>query len=88
MPNARVTRPQATVTLAVPLNAQPAPSENFGERSRRLFNKRASSVASNNNTAMAVATRPAMRELPPQPDAYIDATIYIKLKTTLEIIFV
>ena len=43
---------------------------------------------SNNNTGMDVAARPAMRELPPQPDAYIDATIYIKLKTTLEVIFV
>ena len=37
---------------------------------------------------MAVAARPAIRELPPQPDAFIDAALYIKLKTTLEVIFV
>ena len=52
------------------------------------LNERAAAAASNDNTAMAVATRPATRELPPQPDACIDATIYIKLKTTLEVVFV
>ena len=37
---------------------------------------------------MAVATRSSTRELPPQPDAFIDAALYIKLKTNLEVIFV
>ena len=37
---------------------------------------------------MAVAVRPAVREPAPQPDAFIDAALYIKLKTTLEVIFV
>ena len=40
------------------------------------------------NTAMAVAVRPATREIPPQPEDFIDAALYIKLKTTLEVIFV
>ena len=88
MPTARVTCSQATATLAVPPHAQPAPSENFGERAWRLFNERDAVAVSNENTAMAVAARPATRELPPQPDACIDATLYIKLKTTLEVIFV
>ena len=88
MPTAHVTCPQATSTSAVPPNAQPAPSETFGERARRLFNERAAAAELNDNTAMAVATRPATRELPPQPDACIDATIYIKLETTLEVIFI
>ena len=88
MPTARVTRPQATVTSAVPPHAQSAPIETFGERARRLFNKRDTTAASNDNTAMSVAARPAIRELPPQPDAFIDALLYIKLKTTLEVIFV
>ena len=83
MPTAHVTLPQATATSAVPPNAQHALSENFGKRARRLFNKRAAAEASNDNTTMEVAARPATRELPPQPDTYIDATLYIKLKMTL-----
>ena len=83
MPTARVPRPPATATVAVPPNAQPAPSENFDERARRLFNERAPTAASNDNTTMVVAERPATRELPHQPDTCIYATIYIKLKTTL-----
>ena len=88
MPTACVTRPQATATSAVPPNAQPALIENFEEQTWPLFNKRDSDTASNDNTTMEVAARPAPRELPPQPDACIDATLYIKLKTTLEVIFV
>ena len=38
MPTARVIRPQATATPAVPPHSQPAPIETFGERARRLFN--------------------------------------------------
>ena len=37
---------------------------------------------------MTVSTRPANKEHPPQTDKCIDATLYIKLKTTLEVIFV
>ena len=54
----------------------------------RLFNERNAAAASNDNIAVAVSARPATRELPPQPDACIDATLDIKLKTTLEFIFV
>ena len=36
---------------------------------------------------MAVAARPATRELPPQPDAFIYSSLYIKMKMTLEVIF-
>ena len=88
MSTARVTRPQATATSAVPPHAQTARIETFGERTRRLFNERDVASASNKNTAMAVAAIPATRELPPQPDACINAALYTKLKTTLEVIFV
>ena len=36
---------------------------------------------------MAVVAIPAVREPPSQPDACIDAALYIKLKTNLEVIF-
>ena len=88
MPTARVTRPQATVTPAVPPIAQPAASETFGERARRLFDERAASADSRNTNAMEVSTRPATGEQPPRPDTYIDAVLYLTLKTTLEVIFV
>ena len=37
---------------------------------------------------MDVAAEPAQREQPPRPDTNIDAALYFKLKTTLEVIFV
>ena len=37
---------------------------------------------------MEVATRPATRDQPPRTDTYIDATLYIKVKTTLGAIFI
>ena len=83
MPTARVTRPQAIDTLYVPTKAQPSPSENFGERNRRLFNQRTSASALRNSTTMEVATRPSKREKPPQPDACIDVMLYIKLSMKL-----
>ena len=88
MPIARVTRPQTTSPLAASHPAQPPPSETFGERDRRLFNKRDAAAASTDDTNMAVVVRPAEREPTPQPDTFIDASLYIKLKTTLEVIFV
>ena len=88
MPTARVNCSQATATSDVPPNAQPAPIENFWEQDRRLFNERDATAVSNDNTAMAVTVRPAVRELPPQTDAFKDTALYIKLKTTLEVIFV
>ena len=88
MPTARVTRPQATANSAVPPHAQPATSETFGERAQRLFNKRDAAAASIDNTTLAVSAIPAVRDTPPQPDAFIDAALYIKLKTTLEVIYV
>ena len=62
MPTALVTRPQATDTSSVPPIAPPAASETFGERTRRLFDKRADAAMSRDNTAIEVATRPATRE--------------------------
>ena len=64
MPTACVTRPQATATSDVPLHAQPAPIETFGERAMHLFNERDTAAASNDNTAMAIAARTATRKLP------------------------
>ena len=88
MPTARVSRPQATDTSSVSPIAQPAASENVGQRSRRLFDKRAASTDSNDTTTMEVFTRPSTREQPPRPNTYIDAFLYLTLKTTLEVIFV
>ena len=36
---------------------------------------------------MDVAAEPEQREHPPRPDTNIDAPLYFKLKTTLEVIF-
>ena len=84
----KVTRRLATATSAVPPNAQTDPIENFGEQASQLFNERDSAAASNYNTSMSDAARPATREQPPRPYACIDAALHIKLKTTLEFIFV
>ena len=83
MPTARITPPQDTATSAVPPHAQLSPIETLRNRARRLSNEKDAAAASNNNTAMAVAVRPAIRELPPQPDAFIDTALYIKLKIIL-----
>ena len=88
MPTARVTLPQVTDTSYVPPISPLAASETFGERTRRLFDERDAAAASNDNTKMAVATRPATGDHPPHPDTRIDAALYIKIKTTLEVIFV
>ena len=37
---------------------------------------------------MDVTTEPDQREQPPRPETNIDAALYFKLKTTLEVIFV
>ena len=37
---------------------------------------------------MTVVMIPAGTEPPPQPDTFVDAVFYIKLKSTLEVIFV
>ena len=63
-------------------------SENYGVRNRHLFNERSVVASLRDNTNMDVATRPATREQPHQTNACIYATLYIKLKTTLEVIFV
>ena len=54
----------------------------------RLLNERAAATASHDNTPMEVAAEPAQREQLPRPDTNIDAPLYFKLKTTLEVIFV
>ena len=88
MPTARVTCHQATATPAVSLIAPPAATENYGQRARRLLNERAAAAASRDNTPMEVTAEPAQREQPPRPETNIDAPLYFKLKTTLEVIFV
>ena len=88
LPTARVTRHQATATPAVSLIAPPAATENYGQRVRRLLNERAAATASRENTPMDVAAEPAQREQPPRPNTNIDAPLYFKLNTTLEVIFV
>ena len=88
MPCARVKRPLAASTSADPPPAHPAPSENYGERTRRILNKRAAAAASTNGTTMAVVGRPADTEPPPHPDTFLDAAFYIKLKATLKVILV
>ena len=88
MPDARATLPQVTSISSAPPPAQSVPSEIFGEQAQRIFNKRDAAAVSTNDTTMAVVVRPAEREPPPQTDAIIDAALYMKLKTTLEVIFV
>ena len=88
MPTLRVTRPQATATPAVSLIAPPAASENYRQRARRLLNERAAAAASRDNTPIDVATEPAPRKQPHRPDTNIEAHLYFKLKTALEVIFV
>ena len=88
MPMARVIRPKATDTSYLPPNSQHSPSEKFRERTQRIFNKRAAAAVLRDIISIAFVTRPGTREHPPQPDACIDATIYIKLNTTLQVIFV
>ena len=88
MPCARVTRPLAASTLADPPPAQPALSETFGERTQRLLNERSATTASTDDTTMAVVKRPAETEPPPYTDTFVDTAFYIKLKATLEVIFV
>ena len=88
MPTARFTLPQATDTSSVTPNAPPVVTESFGERAMRLFNERAAAIALRDHTTMEVATRPAAREQLSWPDTCIDAVLYNKLKTPLEVIFV
>ena len=88
MPTTCVTRPQATATLAVSLIAPPAATENYGQRAQRLLNERAVATASLRDTHMEVSAEPAQREQPRIPDTNIDAALYFKVKTTLEVIFV
>ena len=85
---ARITRPQATATSSAPPPAQSAPSETFRDQAYRLFNKRDAVATSTYDTNMAIIVIPAEREPPHQPDIFIDAALYIKLKTTLEVILV
>ena len=67
--------------------ANPAHSKNFGERSRRLLNERAAAAASTDDTRMGVdENRPAEADPPPQPETFLDAEFYIKLKATIEVI--
>ena len=88
MPTASITYPQATVNPDAPPTPQPAASETFGERARRLFDERAAAADSRDTSTIEVSTRPSTREQHPRPETYIDAVLYLTLKTTLEVIFV
>ena len=88
MPCARVTTPLAVSNSAASTPAHPTCSKNYGERTWRLLNERDAAAASTNNTNMSVVDRPADTDPPPQPDTFVDADFYIKLKETLEVIFV
>ena len=88
MPRAHITRPLESATLDAPPSDHPVPSENFGDRAWHILNKRAAASASTDeNFIVVVENRSAEAELPPQPDTFVDATFYIKLRATLEIIF-
>ena len=88
MPISRVTCPQAASPSAAPPPDQSAPSETSGEQTWSLFNGRDAAAASTKDTTMAVVVRLDEREPPPQPNTFIDAALYIKLKMTLKVIFV
>ena len=88
IPTARVTCHQATATPAVSLISPHSASDNHGQRDRRLLNERAAAIDSRNNTPMDIAAEPAQRGQSPRPETKIDAPLYFKLKTTLEVIFV
>ena len=63
--------------------------KNFGEWSWRLLNERAVSATSTDNTRMVIVKDiPAEAEPPPHPDSLEDKAFYIKLRATLEVIFV
>ena len=63
--------------------------ENFGEQTRRLLNERAAAAVQTNNTNMfVVGYRTAEAEPPLQLDHFVGAALYIKLKATLEVVFV
>ena len=86
MPSARVNRPLAAAPAAAP---PPDFPENFGEQPRRLLDERSAAAASTDDTRMDVfENRTSEAETPPQPDTFVDAAFYIKLKATLEVIFV
>ena len=88
MPSAGVTRPLVESPAAAP-SARPARPKNFGERARCLLDERAAAAASTDDTCMVVVeNRLAEADPPPQPDTFVDAVFYIKLKATLEVIFV
>ena len=69
--------------------ATPACTKNFGKRTHRLLNERATAAASTDDTCkVIVENRPSKAEPPPHPYNFVVAAFYIKLKATIEIIFV
>ena len=88
LPCVRVNRPLSSSTSTAPPPYQPVSSKNYEERTRRLLNERAAADASTNDTTMAVVKRPDETEPPPHPDTFVDSAFYIKLKATLEVVFV
>ena len=88
MPRSHITRPLAASPAAAPPDHPDCP-ESFGEQTRRLLNERAAVAMSTDDTRMVIVKNiPAEAEPPPQPDTFVDAEFCIKLKATLEIIFV
>ena len=88
MSSACVTPPLAASPADAPPPDLPDRPENFGDRARRLLYERAAADASTNDTTMAVVKRPDETDPPPHPDTFVDSAFYIKLKATLEVVFV
>ena len=89
MNSARVNRPLAADPVAATPPARLASPKNFGERTWRLLNERSAAAASTKDTRIVVVKeRQAEAEPPPQPDTFVDTEFYIKLKATVNVIFV
>ena len=88
MPSSCVTRPLAAAPVAAPPPARLACPEKFGKQVRRLLDERSAAAASTDDTCMGGGeNRPAEADPPPHPYTFVDASFYIKLKATIEVIF-
>ena len=89
MISAYVTLPLVASPAADAPPHSPARPENFREQSQHLLDERATTAASFDDTCMVVVkNRPAEAEPPLHPDKFLYDELYIKLKATLEVIFV
>ena len=89
MNSARVTCPLAAAPMAATPPARLDSPKNFRDQNWRLLSERAAAKASTKDTRIVVVKeRQAEAEPPPQPDTFVDAAFYIKLKETVKKIFV